>query len=432
MTLRHRSSARVAGAVVANKKIRVCWSMAVLKKSIPVRVLVLSSYVILLLSACATAPYRPAALDSIPFQDRAQTQTSGPVTVSAAVPGPEEARALFDLPLYDSGIQPVWLKVENGSDSWIRYAPVGTDREYFSPQEIAYVHRGAFSNEGKVSMNHYLYEMAMPRRIPPGETRSGFVFTHAHPGTKAFNVDLFRGTRAQHLSFTFFIDVPGFKPDHTEAYFQELYASEQISDLDRDELRSALIGMDHQTRDRSGENRGMPVNAVVIGEPEQVLQALIRANWVEKPRTDDELTADQEFLFARVADVVFRKNLSASGGRNELRFWLSPIRENGTPVWMVQVTHHIGEGEGRGHLDPDLDDAAAYFLQDIWYGQGLAGYGWVRRPGHVPFDNQKQAVDGSSYFTDGHVAVMWLSGPAVSMLDVQAMDWDDGPGRVAQ
>ena len=46
----------------------------------------ISTLAALLLSACATAPYAPAALESIPFQDRAQTQMEGPVTVRAAVP----------------------------------------------------------------------------------------------------------------------------------------------------------------------------------------------------------------------------------------------------------------------------------------------------------------------------------------------------------
>jgi len=54
-----------------------------------------------LLSACATAPYQPADVDTIAFRDRAQTQSEGPVTVVAAVPDPDETRALFDLPLYD-------------------------------------------------------------------------------------------------------------------------------------------------------------------------------------------------------------------------------------------------------------------------------------------------------------------------------------------
>jgi hypothetical protein len=387
---------------------------------------------VLLLSACAGAPYRPAELASVPFQDRAVTQANGPVEVTAAVPGREETRALFDLPLYDSGIQPVWLNIRNGSDDWIRYAAVGTDHDYYSGQEVAYVHKGSFSKDGLGDMNRHFLETAMPRRIPPGESRSGFVFTHLDTGTKAFNVDLFGASREQDHSFTFFINVPGFEPDHSEAYFEELYEPGQIRDFDRDSLRAELAAMDHQTSDRSGQAPGLPINVVIVGRPEQVLQALIRANWVEKPRTDSEIAAEQTHLFGRIADVVFSKERTASGGRTDLRFWLGPMREAGTPVWFAEVTHHIGGSKGQGQLDPDLDDAAAYLLQDIWYGQGLAAYGWVGGQGRVPFDNPKQSFAGDSYFTGGYLAAMWLSGPALSMRDVVALDWDDAPRRALQ
>ena len=381
----------------------------------------------LLLSACATAPYAPAALESVPFQDRAQTQMNGPVTVSAAVPGPQETRALFDLPLYDSGIQPVWIEVRNGTDSRMRYAPVGTDPDYFSPQEVAYVHKSGFSKQGKVEMNRYFYDMGMPRRIPPGESRSGFVFTHARPGTKAFNVDLFGASRDNDVSFTFFIDVPGFAPDHSDAYFEELYSADQIRELDRAELRSELATMDFFTRDRSGQQQGLPINLIVIGEPLEVLQALIRANWVETPRTEAEIASTTEYFFDRPADVVFTTNRDASGERNELRFWLSPMRAEGLPVWFAQVMHHIGQGKGRTQLDPDLDDAATFFLQDLWYGQGLARFGWVQGQGEVAFENSRRTFAGSEYFTGGNLAVMWLTGETVSMLDVDILDWDVGP-----
>jgi hypothetical protein len=334
---------------------------------------------------------------------------------------------LFDLPLYEDGIQPVWLEVHNGTETQIRYAPVGTDRDYFSPLEVAYVHREGFSKEGKSRMNYYFYEIAMPRRIPPGETRSGFIFTHAHPGTKAFNVDLFGPSRENDLSFTFFIDVPGFAPDHSDVYFQELYSAEQIRELTTHEFRSEIATMDCQTCDASGQALGAPVNAVVIGEAEDVLQALIRAHWVETPRTDTELAADADYFYDRPADVVFRKNQSASGGRNELRFWLSPMRVEGTPVWLAQVTNFVGQGKGRAQLDPDLDDAAAFFLQDIWYGQSLARFGWVQGQGSIPYESPRQTSTGAAYFTSGYVVVMWLSGQAVSMLEADALDWDIGP-----
>jgi hypothetical protein len=395
-------------------------------ESVPLRVLIFSSFTALLLSACATAPYRPAGLDSVPFRDRAQTQTEGPVTLTAAVPGPRQTKALFDLPLYDSGIQPVWLEVRNGTDSTIRYAPVGTDPEYFSPQEVAYVHRGGFSKEARVQMNHYFYEMAMPRQIPAGETRSGFIFTHAHPGTKAFNVDLFGPSRENDLSFTFFIDVPGFAPDHSDTFFEQLYTADQFVELALPEFRSQIAAMDWQTRDESGQPRGAPINVVVVGEAEDVLPALIRANWVETPRTGAELAAETVYFYDRAADVVFRKNQGPAGDRNELRFWMSPMRVAGAPVWLAQATRHISQGKRRSQMDPDLDEAAEFFLQDIWYGQGLLRYGWVQGRGSVSYESLQQTATGATYFTSGNLAVMWLSSRVMSMLEVDALDWDVG------
>ncbi len=171
----------------------------------------------------------------------------------------------------------------------------------------------------------------------------------------------------------------------------------------------------------------LPINAVIIGEAQDVLQALIRSNWMETPRKDGDRVSKDEYLDGRVADVVFTKNQSASGERNALRFWLSPLRVEGTPVWLAQVTHHMGEGKGRGQLDPDLDDAATFLLQDIWYGQSLARYGWARGTEQVAFEEAKRTFTGSEYFTRGFVVVMWLSGPPVSMLDLDVLDWDIGP-----
>ena len=278
-------------------------------------------------------------------------------------------------------------------------------------------------------MNHYFYDMGMPRRIPPGESRSGFVFTHARPGTKAFNVDLFGASRDNDVSFTFFIDVPGFAPDHSEVYFDELYSAGQIRELDRAELRSELATMDLFTRDRSGQQPGAPINVIVVGEAQEVLQALIRANWIETTRTAAELAATAAYFFDRPADVVFTTNRDASGERNELQFWSSPMRTEGVPVWFAQVTHHIRQRKGRTQLDPDLDDAATFFVQDIWYGQGLARYGWVKGQGEVTFEDSRRTFAGAEYFTSGNLAVTWLTGETVSMLDVDKLGWDVGPVR---
>lgn len=65
----------------------------------------------LALAGCAN--YRPKPMHEVGFLHRAQTQSEGGLTVTAAVPSAEESAALFGVPLGDSGIPPVWVRVEN-------------------------------------------------------------------------------------------------------------------------------------------------------------------------------------------------------------------------------------------------------------------------------------------------------------------------------
>jgi hypothetical protein len=65
----------------------------------------------LLLSGCSGTPYQPRIEDMASVKARSESQTIGNIRVSVAVPGPEEAEAIFNLPLYDRGIHPAWIEV---------------------------------------------------------------------------------------------------------------------------------------------------------------------------------------------------------------------------------------------------------------------------------------------------------------------------------
>ena len=138
--------------------------------------------------------YEPVA--NFQIQDRAESQSNETVRVSSAVLGREEAEAIFGVALYDQNIQPVWLEIENKGSEQVRYAMVSTDGEYFSPLEVAYTNRSGFSDEARIEMERRLYRLAMPRYIDPGETRSGFVFTHADYGAKVLGIKVKYGGQA--------------------------------------------------------------------------------------------------------------------------------------------------------------------------------------------------------------------------------------------
>lgn len=50
----------------------------------------------------------------------------------------EETKATFGLDVYDMGLQPVLLEIANSGAVQLRYAPVCTDRYYFSPADSPY------------------------------------------------------------------------------------------------------------------------------------------------------------------------------------------------------------------------------------------------------------------------------------------------------
>jgi hypothetical protein len=139
----------------------------------------------LALAACSSAPFRHEAYEHAVLEQRAETQHGATFTVSATVPGEQEAKRWFGVPLYDRDIQPVWLEVHNPGPHRARLTFSSIDPKYFSPHEVAYMHRKRFTKDGWKAMEAYLHDSALPRQIAPGATASGFVFTHRVPGTKA-------------------------------------------------------------------------------------------------------------------------------------------------------------------------------------------------------------------------------------------------------
>ena len=391
-----------------------------------------SSAILIFASACATRSYHYQSTDSWPIRERAVVQTDGDIRISASVPGEDETKAIFGIPTYTHGIQPVWLQIENNGPDRLRFAPTGLDSNYFSPLEVSYIHRKGFTREARSEMDQRLYESAMPRQIPAGETRSGYVFTNASPGTKSFNVDLF-STEAVY-SFTFFVAVPGFVPDHEEIDFHKLYLPEEVSDYDLTGFRDGLSALSFKTTDQSGLQPGLPIGSVIVGDGIDVLRALLRAGWSESSIVHDEdQLAKAHYLFGRKPDAVFRIKRNKKRDRNELLLWVAPLRVDGKPVWLAQLHHFIGKSTQLKQIifgasfDPNIDDGRNYFLQSIWYSQSLDKSAWLAINEAVSIENKRTDFNESSYFTDGYVNVTWLSTEPVSLIEIETVDWDDPP-----
>ena len=355
-----------------------------------------------LLVGCGGKLYVVEAYDVAPLLERAVAQSREGVRVSAAVPGADETQAVFGLRLYDQGIQPVWLEITNDTGRRLRYAPVGTDREYYSALEVAYMNRSGYSGESLRAMEAHMLELAMPRYVEPGETVSGFVLTHLEPGTKGFNVDLFGDEFA--VRFTYFLDVPGFAPDHSEVEFTELYAAEDLTHIARADLYSYLQQLPHATNG---------ANVILIAPGESLLYASLRAGWQEMAASADRLGGD--VLFDRPQDATFRYVGGEVDGYYELRIWLSPAVTDHAPIWLGQLRHIIDHRWVDPTEDPDKNNALFFLLQNLWYSETLLQHGWVRKPGAAAYEGE---------FDSDLISVLWLSSEPVELSAVEAVDWD--------
>jgi hypothetical protein len=131
----------------------------------------------------------------------------------------------------------------------------------------------------------------------------------------------------------------------------------------------------------------------------------------------------------RPADAVFRTERRGRAAGGDLRLWLTPLRARGTPVWLGQVSKHVGAFLGISRLDPDVDDARSYLMQSFWYGQALARYAWLDGGYPTPIGSSDWDPFADRWFSDGYRLVLWLSGPAVALNETEYLEWDEPPAR---
>jgi hypothetical protein len=387
-----------------------------------------------LLSACASKPYTYSPTVGSVLEQSSTTLTAGGYRVQAAVPGADQARSFLGVDVYARNIQPVWLKIRNDNETRARVVISSIDPKYFPPSEVAWYFKKEFSKEGWMDLEKRLIDLSLPRFIEPGETVSGLVFTNLSPGTKSFNLDVFRGVRPpQYQQFTFFLRVPGFVPDYTNVRFDELYAEEELEQFTLATVPAAIDSLACCTSNADGTATGRPVNVYFVSEGLVLLKSLLRAGWVETTVASDDVgDGPVNFLFGRPADGKFRKPRDGTTDRTELAVWKTPVLVDGKPLWAAQVRHAVGRRFPLGdrlfgvRLDPDVDEGRNYVLQTFWYAQTLEQWGLTDTGTQVPQSNPEMDLLGNPWFTlDPYDAVIWLSDNPIPMNEAKNLTWDD-------
>ena len=385
------------------------------------------------------------------FKDRLQTQQENGIRITAGVPDAKESKQIFGSSLYRRGVQPVWLKVENLRDEHVSFLPVGLDPAYFTPIEAANLDlKDQKINEKRSLTSQRFFNAGLGNNnVPPGGQSSGYIFSRLDEGTKAFNVDVLGESGLS--TFTFFIQVPGLKVDHYEVDWENLYPADQMRDLSKDELIEQLESETCCTTDKKSEGTGDPVNLVVIGNPDDVYYAFIRAGWdetetINKGSTWKTITSfvgggeyryspvSGLYVFGRPQDVAFQKARDNIHERNHLRLWMAPYRYEGKVVFLGQISRDIGVRFTKKtitthKIDPDVDETREFLLEDLAYSQALAKVAYVEGVGAATIEQPRGNLTGDPYFTNGYRLVLWVSSHPVDIADIQLEQWRIPPPR---
>jgi hypothetical protein len=402
----------------------------------------------LILTGCAS--YKPFAIDEVPFKERSQTKYEGNVRITAAVPSAEESRKIFGVHIYRTGVQPIWLEIENNNEKAVFFLPMGLDPDYFSPIEAAFKNHFPYITPYNDLMNQRFYQVKQVIYIAPDSKKAGFVFAPVDEGTKDFSIHLV-GEDHQIRTFTFFINVPGLRVDHHNVDFEALYTEDEIVSLDEEGLRKALENLACCTTNKNGSAHGDPLNIIVIGDGKDVLHTLIRVGWDETETiyAGSALKTIASFLFGgryryspvsglymfgRIQDAAFQRTRKSIHVRNHLRLWLSPWRFEDKPVWVGQISRDIGvrftwKTITTHKIDPDVDETRDFFIQDLLYAQGLEKIAYVKGVSPAPISNPKKNLTGDPYFTDGLRAVLWISSELTNFEEVDLINWEIPPER---
>ena len=390
--------------------------------------------------------FNPKTVNEVRFRDRSQSSFDDEVRVTIAVPTAEEIEALFGVNLSGKEIQPIWLKVENHSEHTYYLLSVGVDPNYFSPMEAAYASGGGLVRSVHKDMENHFRSMNFRNPILPHTTVSGFIFTNHDEGEKVVQVDLIASEEIKF--FTFFVQIPGMRVDYKMVDFNSLYSDKEIIEVDEDGLRAAVEKLPCCTTDKDGVNLGDPLNLVVIGDFDEVAAAFTRRGWFATEETYSTAVwkTIKSFLFAtryryspvsnlyfygRHQDLARQKPRHDIHERNHLRLWYSPLRFQGKPVFVGQVSRDIGVRfttkawpPVTHKIDPDIDEARHAVIEDLLFSQSLARVGFVKGVGPATPSRPRSNLTDDIYFTDGLRAVLFLDHGPISLNEIKTLDWE--------
>jgi hypothetical protein len=191
-------------------------------------------------------------------------------------------------------------------------------------------------------------------------------------------------------------------------------------------VQNLLSGAPQRAQSKT-KKPGDPLNLIIVGSSDQILNAFKQAGWSEAKKlgtksavgTVRAMASDngygdapvsQLYLFGRPEDLAFEKMLDTFMKRHHLRLWRSlATAPDGREIWLGASTHDIGLDVHFGvvshAIDTDLDAERAKVGADLIAGGLVAAERLVSRPN--PLSEGKTAT-GGTWKTDGQLLVIEL------------------------
>jgi hypothetical protein len=141
------------------------------------------------------------------------------------------------------------------------------------------------------------------------------------------------------------------------------------------------------------------------------------------------------YFFGRRQDLALQKARDNIHQRNHLRLWLSPMRFQGKPVWVGQISRDIGSRLTihspyltTHKIDPDVDEARIALTEDLAYSQNLAAIGLVSGVGAATRDTPRKNLTRDPYYTDGFRIVLVFDTRTTSLDEIDFLPWEQPVG----
>jgi hypothetical protein len=423
------------------------------------------------------------------FKERAQSQSQSGVDVTVSVPNAKESDRIFGVALARRGLQPIHVRVVNHSPIALRLHFRSLDPNYFPPLEAAarchfsILRRlytfGVFAwfffpllllvplkllsiRRVNRKMDALFQELAFHRRpIATGGQSEGFVFAAFDAGTKMVHVrlmateqhptlDLVNNLAAIPTSTTtasdsaieskshvfidmmFAISVSGIDTDYLHRKLDTLVPANTMNDSDVKTFVKNLSQFSVVTHNQRNTGSGDPINLVVVGEFETLLNAFT-GRWDETEvislntcwKTAKAFLLGEEYryspvsslyLFGRSQDFALQQIRESISERLHLRLWLAPLTYCGQPVWIGQVSRDIGIrfttqtwNLTTHRVDPDVDESRDYVLEDLLDAKRVEAAGYVDATAPSTVSTPRRNLTGDPYYSDGRRVVIQLS-----------------------